>query len=223
MKRSEINAIIRESESFFMANKFILPPFAFFSKADWEMLKSQLPEITDLGLGWDITDFGSGDFSREGLLLFTLRNGSLSDARYPKTYAEKIMLVRERQVTPLHYHFRKTEDIINRGGGDLAIELYASRGRDMTRENVRASVDGVLRAFPPGSTLRLKPGQSICLTPGLFHRFWAEGGAVLAGEVSSVNDDAVDNCFHEPKGRFPEIEEDEGPYRLLVGDYGKIP
>jgi len=34
-----------------------------------------------------------------------------------------------------------------------------------------------------------------------------------------VNDDARDNRFHEPAGRFPEIEEDASPFRLLVTDY----
>jgi hypothetical protein len=44
-------------------------------------------------------------------------------------------------------------------------------------------------------------------------------GYVLAGEVSSINDDDGDNRFHEDLGRFPMIEEDELPLRLLVGDY----
>jgi D-lyxose ketol-isomerase len=42
---------------------------------------------------------------------------------------------------------------------------------------------------------------------------------VLVGEVSSVNDDHTDNKFHQPVGRFPDIEEDEAPTHLLVGDY----
>ena len=47
----------------------------------------------------------------------------------------------------------------------------------------------------------------------------APRGRVLLGEVSVVNDDVNDNRFHQAVGRFPEIEEDELPYRLLVGDY----
>ena len=42
---------------------------------------------------------------------------------------------------------------------------------------------------------------------------------MLVGEVSTVNDDETDNVFHEPVGRFPRIEEDEAPTRLLVIDY----
>ena len=47
------------------------------------------------------------------------------------------------------------------------------------------------------------------------------GGAVLLGEVSMCNDDEHDNCFYAPIGRFPEIEEDEKPYRLLCTEYPK--
>ncbi|WP_407543294.1 D-lyxose/D-mannose family sugar isomerase [Deinococcus radiomollis] len=48
--------------------------------------------------------------------------------------------------------------------------------------------------------------------------FWAEDAPVLAGEVSTINDDAGDSRFLNPLGRFPAIEKDEAPYRLLVGD-----
>ena len=42
---------------------------------------------------------------------------------------------------------------------------------------------------------------------------------MLVGEVSLVNDDQNDNRFHEPVGRFPDIEEDEEPWHLLTTDY----
>ncbi|MCI9340130.1 MAG: D-lyxose/D-mannose family sugar isomerase, partial [Dorea sp.] len=41
----------------------------------------------------------------------------------------------------------------------------------------------------------------------------------LLGEVSMCNDDENDNRFYEPVARFPEIEEDEPPYRLLCTEY----
>ena len=50
----------------------------------------------------------------------------------------------------------------------------------------------------------------------------APRGRVLLGEVSVVNDDVNDNRFHQPVGRFPEVEEDEPPHRLLVGDYANL-
>jgi D-lyxose ketol-isomerase len=73
----------------------------------------------------------------------------------------------------------------------------------------------------PGGRVTLTPGESICLEPGVYHRFYGEEGrgTVLVGEVSAVNDDANDNCFFEPVGRFPVIDEDEQPVHLLVSDY----
>ena len=44
-------------------------------------------------------------------------------------------------------------------------------------------------------------------------------GNVLLGEVSQCNDDNTDNRFRPPVGRFPKIEEDEAPYRLLCNEY----
>ena len=42
---------------------------------------------------------------------------------------------------------------------------------------------------------------------------------MLLGEVSQCNDDNNDNRFEPPVGRFPTIEEDEAPYRLLCNEY----
>jgi D-lyxose ketol-isomerase len=73
----------------------------------------------------------------------------------------------------------------------------------------------------PGEVLRLSPGESVTLMPGNWHAFWGEGGDVLIGEVSTVNNDLTDNIFAEPIGRFAEIEEDVEPWHLLVSDYSK--
>ena len=80
--------------------------------------------LLDCRLGWDVTDFGRGDFRRQGLLLFTIRNGINNSEKYSKPYAEKIMISRAGQVTLMHCHETKCEDIINRGGGKLIFELY---------------------------------------------------------------------------------------------------
>ena len=48
-------------------------------------------------------------------------------------------------------------------------------------------------------------------------------GPVLLGEVSQCNDDNTDNRFNPPMGRFPAIEEDEPPYRLLCNEYPPAP
>jgi len=224
MKRSEINNIMREGLVFLGELKFILPPFATWSVADWRSKGPECREIVDQQLGWDITDFGSGDFARVGLFLFTIRNGTFAGLGNPrgKTYAEKIMIVRENQVTPTHFHHPKMEDIIDRGGGNLVIRLWNSTADDRLADSpVGVSMDGVRVTVPAGGTITLRPGDSVCLPQRNYHSFWGEEGkgAVLVGEVSRVNDDRVDNRFLEPVGRFPRIEEDVEPLHLLYADY----
>jgi len=219
MRRSEINGLLKDAERFLAEHRVSLPGWASRSPGDWNLDASQA-EIVENQLGWDITDFGSGDFHTRGLLLFTLRNGNPN--RDKKTYAEKLMIVEEGQETPLHFHWVKMEDIIVRGGGRLLIEVHPSNPDGTLGQGaVALRVDGVSRTLPAGAHLVLKPGESVCLEQGVYHRFWGEPGTgrVLVGEVSMVNDDRTDNRFLEAVGRFPEVEEDEAPYRLLVTDY----
>jgi D-lyxose ketol-isomerase len=139
-----------------------------------------------------------------------------------KTYAEKVLIVEVNQVTPMHFHWHKTEDIINRGGGKLAIKLYNSTEDEQLAETeIRVSVDGVRQTLKAGTVVTLTVGESITLPAGLYHEFWGVESKVLVGEVSKVNDDANDNRFLEPTGRFPAIDEDESPLHLLVGDYAR--
>jgi D-lyxose ketol-isomerase len=140
--------------------------------------------------------------------------------RQGKTYAEKILIVDPGQVTPLHFHWVKMEDIINRGGGELVIQLYnTTPDENLADGEVTISIDGVERTVEAGQTIVLSPGESVTLPPHCYHSFWGAGARVLVGEVSLVNDDYVDNRFHESVGRFPEIEEDQPPLHLLVNDY----
>jgi len=220
MKRSEINNLLSEAKVFLKERKFYLPPWAFWSLHDWEKNVDDTGLIKKNMLGWDITDFGSENFLQRGLLLFTLRNGNIS--KDTKPYAEKIMIVEENQETPFHFHKNKMEDIINRGGGNLIIELFNSQGDQIDPEtSVEVEVNGILRTLAPGEKIRLVPGESICLEQHTVHRFYGEpsSGKVLVGEVSSVNDDKTDNYFQEKNGRFPNIDEDEKPLHLLVSDY----
>ena len=226
MKRSEINDIMKESLAFLKKTKFLLPPFATWKPSEWRTRGPECREIVEQQLGWDITDFGSGDFATMGLFLFTIRNGTLADLKNPlgKVYAEKIMIVRENQITPTHFHSQKMEDIINRGGGSLVIRLWnATRDDQLADTPVTVSADGVRITVPAGDTITLRPGDSVCLPQRNYHRFWGlEGkGTVLVGEVSRVNDDRVDNHFFDPVGRFPAIEEDVEPLYLLYNDYAK--
>ena len=222
MKRSEINSILRDAVGFLREHRFHVPPFAYWTPQDWATRWDSAGEIVECGLGWDITDFGLDDYTSFGLLLFTIRNGSPKNLEQGtgKLYAEKIMVVGRDQVTPLHFHWHKMEDIINRGGGRLVIQVYNStpeEGRADTR--VCVSVDGVSRTLQAGDTVVLGWGESITLPPGCYHKFWATDTPVLAGEVSLLNDDVNDNRFYEQMERFPGHEEDEPPLHLLCSDY----
>ena len=224
MKRSEINRALKEMEEMVRACGFALPPFCSFTPEEWAQKGHAYDEIRDNMLGWDITDYGLGRFEEVGFSLITLRNGSLNmRERYAKTYAEKLLFLKEGQYAPNHFHWSKMEDIINRGGGNLLIRVYQSLpDGGMDRESpVTLHLDGCEKVVPAGTQVRLQPGESISIPQRLYHDFEVEPGTgnVLIGEVSQVNDDNIDNCFNPPVGRFPEIEEDEPPYRLLCNEY----
>lgn len=159
-------------------------------------------------------------------VLFTLRNGSLKDPKLGTPYAEKLIMLKAGQRLPLHYHASKTEDIINRGGGVLAINLYNSLadGSVDYANPVIALLDGIEKEVMPGKILFIMPGESITLRPFQYHRFWAEGeqGDLLLGEVSSINDDHTDNFNAEPASRFTQIEEDEAVKHPLCNEYEKL-
>jgi D-lyxose ketol-isomerase len=223
LKRSEINLFITNAIDFFEENHFSLPPFAHWTLEEWRERGREADEIRQRQLGWDVTDFNSGLFASCGLTLFTLRNGSFS---HHESYAEKIMMVRERQITPLHRHDRKTEDIINRGNsvsGELVVKLYNStENGGLADTPVSVICDGIPRHTEAGGSIVLKAGESITVPPGLYHSFHSANGNALIGEVSSMNDDVTDNRFYQSLSRFPEIVEDEPPFRLLATEYPRL-
>jgi D-lyxose ketol-isomerase len=226
MKRSEVNKIMQEADEFIRSFGFLLPPFAYWSVDEFRRRKSEASSILKTRLGWDITDYGAGRFGSFGLFLFTVRNGLVDDLPKGrgKLYAEKIMISRRDQFSPVHRHNLKAEDIINRGGGQLVLELFMpdAKGDIDRKREVTVETDGVTRRLPAGGKLSLSPGESITLLPGVWHGFVAEGKDVLIGEVSTVNDDLTDNVFAEPIGRFSTIEEDVAPLHLLVSDYDRF-
>jgi len=221
MKRSELNSIIAKAIVFLSANNFGLPPFAFWNPKAWVNKGHEVDEIKDCMLGWDITDFGSGDFAKVGLVIFTIRNGHMRNPKYTyKPYCEKVLISNVKQVTPMHFHWSKVEDIINRAGGNLVIRFYnATKTDGLAKSPVILSVDGVRTKIEAGGKIVLKPGQSVCIPSRVYHKFWAEKSMVLVGEVSKVNDDNCDNRFHDKIGRFPAIKEDVPPQYLLFSEY----
>ena len=222
MKRSEINKIILENIDFINKMNFKLPKFAYFTPDEWKEKGSEYDEIRENMLGWDVTDYGHGDFEKIGLFLFTIRNGNINKPW--KSYAEKLLISDENQYSPMHFHHNKMEDIINRGGGNLIVEVYnATEDDGLADTDVTVYIDGHTEVVPAGTKIRLTPGESITSPQRQYHAFWAEEGygKVLIGEVSMVNDDNVDNRFYETQGRFPTIEEDEAPIYLLCNEYPK--
>ncbi len=225
MKRSRINEIMAHADDVIRSHGFTLPPFAYWTPEEFKARERDARHVIDARCGWDITDYGDGDFDRMGLFLFTLRNGLQSDLAKGggMCYAEKLLISRQDQLSPMHTHVLKAEDIINRGGATLVVELYGSDDTGGFAEDCGGVVwlDGIRHNFGPGEKLRLEPGESVTLRPGDWHAFWGEGGDVLIGEVSTVNDDETDNVFREPIGRFSKVEEDASPTHLLVSDYSK--
>jgi len=225
LKRSDVNDIIRGAEKYLGENGFYLPPFCNMSPRDLESVPNPQAhrDIVECGLGWDVTDFGYGQFPGHGkkgigLLLVTMRNGRADDPSRP--YCEKLMLV--DGITPFHHHAKKTEDIICRGGSPLLLVVYkVGNNEGFSRKPFVALMDGQEIEFPAGSEIILEPGQSITLTPDLYHEFRSadDGRGSIVGEVSTVNDDAHDNFPKWPWARFSGIIEDTEPYRLLCSEY----
>ena len=223
MKRSEINTAIRIAKDVLEKYNLKLPPFAYWAPSHWHTAGPDYDRVRTNGLGWDVTDFGINDFDSMGAVLFTLRNGNYIQPEQGTPYAEKFIVLKPGQRLPIHYHWAKTEDIINRCGGVLVMELYKPTADNNLDRHTPLEVfcDGRRRKVQPGVPFELLPGQSVTVTTHLYHRLWAkEQGAILVcGEVSTVNDDIEDNCFGEPVARFATIEEDEPPLHLLCNEY----
>ena len=189
MKRSEINKALRELEAMCKKYHCYLPPFCHFTPDEWQSKGHEYDEVRECMLGWDITDYGRGNFDKLGFSLITIRNGNRKHAdKYPKVYAEKLLLLKEGQYSPNHFHWFKTEDIINRGGGNVLIRVYNSKEDESIdyESDVVVHTDGKSCTVPAGTQIRLAPGESIYVYQGLYHDFTVEPGTgdVLLGEVS---------------------------------------
>ncbi len=225
MKRSFIEARIAKMLAVCEQNGVRLPPFAMWTEADYRADPSAARRIAERGLGWNIVEFEPGAFATAGLSVFTLRMGdwlALSTGR-GKLYAEKALLADAGQRTPHHYHIVKTEDIVNRGGARFVVELFkVDRTGARLGERFRAAKDVTTLDLGPGDQVRLEPGESLTLEPFVAHAFWAEGGAVLAGEVSLANDDRSDNYYLPPLAYPAPIEEDKPRRFVTVRDQARL-
>lgn len=226
MKRSEINKNLNWALNLLEKHQIKLPPFGYWTLEEWKNREGKTGVIREVMLGWDITDFGNDHFDAFGAVLFTLRNGSLTDSQVGTPYAEKLILLKDGQRLPLHHHASKTEDIINRAGGVLAIKLYNSlpNGDVDYVSEVSVDLDGVNHRVKAGEEIHVLPGESITLRPFQYHIFWAKEGRgdLVCGEVSSINDDKTDNYNAEPVSRFSTVEEDEAILYPLCNEYETV-
>lgn len=189
MKRSRINRACREAAAAFAHHGWILPPDP----------------------RWDVTDCGLGRFDAVGLVLVNLAE--------EEEYCEKIMFSLDGQVTPMHAHRQKKEDIICRAGTLEATVWSDHPARCPTGTPVALRRNGVPGTMAAGIPFRLQAGERFTLSPGMFHTFRAVAGHAIVGEVSTANNDATDNVFVDPAiGRFPEVEEDEPRAFMLLRD-----
>ena len=206
MKRSFIDAKIKEGIELCRQHNFNLPKWAHWTAEKWNQMGHEADDIRLCRLGWDVSDFGSNDYDNLGILAFTIRNGDINrDPTDPmeKDYCEKLIILAERQLIPTHFHWTKMEDIINRSGGRMVIQLWnADRDTEQIDKSsdVTISIDSIVHTVPAGGKVTIDPGESITLGPYMYHNFYAEKGKgpVIAGEVSRVNDDDSDNCFSHP-------------------------
>jgi D-lyxose ketol-isomerase len=225
MKRSFIDARIDAMLTACETHGARLPPFALWREAEYRADPTAAQRILEGGLGWNVVEFEPGGFARAGLSVFTLRMGDwrhLSHGR-GRLYGEKLLYAEDGQRTPHHYHIVKTEDVINRGGARFVIELVkVDRSGAPLKERFRVLKDVKTLELEPGARVALEPGESLTLEPFVAHAFWAEGGAVLGGEVSLVNDDRTDNYFLPALAPAPAIVEDAPRRYITVRDHARL-
>lgn len=189
MKRSEINALVRNAAACFSKNGWALPPEP----------------------AWDVTDFGLGNWTAHGLVLINLAN--------EPEYCEKLMYAQQGMVTPCHCHAKKKEDIICRAGRLGLRAWPKRPDKVPVGAVFAMKINGKIKDVTAGELLCLEAGERITIGTGVFHEFWPLSAEAVLGEVSTVNDDDNDNHFTNAQiGRFPLIDEDEPAIVRLASD-----
>lgn len=223
MKRSTIDAGIDWAIDACRRMHVNLPSFAYWTPEDWKNREPDTEYMRKVAMGWDVTDYNSGEFDHTGCVLFTLRNGEPFKPETGRVYCEKYLIMKENQLLPCHFHYFKSEDIINRAGGTLRVYVWNSTPdfdgfqKDL-KGDVHVRIDGMPVTVEAGGYVDIEPGDSIYITPYLYHAFKAVGGDLVVGEVSRCNDDANDNHFNPPVD-LQKIEEDAPTRHQLCGGY----
>lgn len=112
------------------------------------------------------------------------------------------------------------EDIINRGGGKMVMELLNQRndGRVEEEKEVNVEKDGRIVKKKEGENMKIKKGERVKIMKGNWKDLWGEGGDVMIGEVQNVNEDMKENILREKIGRLQDIEEKEKKLNMIVYD-----
>ena len=214
MKRSEINAVIKKFEALLAEYKFALPPYLDFTPEEWATKGHEYDEIRDNMLGWDVTDYGEGNFDTLGLALITIRNGNVNNPKYTKPYAEKIIMCDSGQVSPLHFHWNKMEDIINRGGGNVVFKLWnADRKTEQPLDTyVKIFRDGREYTVPAGSEVtvtEIYSGASYKVTTEAMQKVEIVGGESVITNVENTYDERLNGCSGIVNSFLYDSESDE--------------
>ena len=225
MKRSEINNAIIWARDLLKKNNYRLPDIAYWTMDEWNKNADKLDTVRKVMLGWDVSDFGNGDYEHLGAVLYTVRNGHMHEPGVGVPYCEKYIIMADGQRLPNHYHVHKTEDIINRAGGELELFLWnADENGNRLDTDVHVFMDGIEHVVKAGEPVYVSTGNSISLTPYIAHVFGPKPGSgdIIVGEVSKINDDVTDNYFLEGINRYSVVEEDEPMLSPLCNEYEKI-
>ena len=223
MKRSQINAAIEHAQAVLQKHDIRLPEYAYWTPDQWHKAGPECRRVMLNALGWAVTDFGQGDFDRIGITMFDVRNGTRTHPDEGTPYGEKVFVLKPGQRLPFHFHWNKTEDIINRAGGRLMIQVYNANDDETMDEKSSGVVhcDGIAKSFEAGQIFAIPQGGSLTITPRLYHRFWADeaAGVLVGGEISTISVPKTDNRFGENARRFVPIDEDVPPTFLMNIDY----
>jgi D-lyxose ketol-isomerase len=138
----------------------------------------------------EVTDFGLGDFDRQGLVLLTYVNTD--------RYCAKELLLLPNQTCPQHRHPPvdgdpgKQETFRCRRG-----EVYLHVEGAPTQAPVAQPPAGSQDYYGVGHEIRLLPGEQHTIAPNTWHWFQAGPEGALVSEFSSTSRDELD-VFSDP-------------------------
>ena len=168
-------------------------------------------------LGWDITDFGMGDFDKVGFSLITLRNGNVFMDKYTKPYAEKLLYMKEGQSAAMHFHWNKMED--SRLCATMKVYHYLStRTPYVVGDMVKGRVYEISDRF--GVFVAVDDKYS-ALIPAREAKGKYRPGKILELRVSEVKEDGKMNVTDRQKA-YLQINEDAENVLEVINEFAGV-